>query len=777
MFSGFFADHAAEYILDDIHDERLKHALVLAMSPDPAENAASFGRWWLDTVATQFVLSDSAAEFLNTEAGLHADPAICFAHVLPNDMPLLMAALEKGRTSGGVIDCEFRVIDELVGMRWLRMVSLPKNVPGDGICNGLLIDISASRQASIREKLSFESAQFLVGSHKLEDAVTKVIQLVCKTLGWDWGAYWEVEQGNPQEKRLVCKYFWHNPGPSLLSFTKVSTGLRIAPGEGLVGRVWESGQPGWAENTLHDSTCLRRLGIKESNLQSGYAFPVAYQMADGTRHSPGVMEFFSNFARQREAQLPNISLAIGTLVAETVQRLEQMETINRMARIDEMTGVANRSHFHHLLNMACSRATASGIPFGVLYIDIDSFKPINDIFGHEAGNSVLIEFARRLLNVARSDCQIGRLGGDEFAILSHTQDPMTELRILAESILAEANRPFYFNGNELMISASIGISIYPKDGASTRELLISADSAMYRSKNSGRNRVSFFSHAIPFPDSSFHGFPTMEKAMRHALLENQFFLEYQPIFDSSGEKAIAIEALIRWRTIDGETVRPDAFIPIAEKSSLISLIDRWVIRRACADLALLHRSGFPDLQINVNMSASEFISTGLPDELMGIIEAFGVASRHVCLELTENMVMQHADKVIPVMETLRKRGFHISLDDFGTGHSSLSRLKQLPISSLKIDRSFITGLPGDVGSRAIVRTIFDLGRHMDLQIIVEGIETDAQFGFLRQFGYPWMQGFLLGRPTSVEKFITQHGTLPNNPVVSGHSHPPHKHKI
>jgi EAL domain-containing protein (putative c-di-GMP-specific phosphodiesterase class I) len=200
-------------------------------------------------------------------------------------------------------------------------------------------------------------------------------------------------------------------------------------------------------------------------------------------------------------------------------------------------------------------------------------------------------------------------------------------------------------------------------------------------------------------------------------------------------------------------VPPDLFIPVAEQSGLIVQIGRWVVKQACHDVARLHRSGFADLQVNVNMAAPEFVNASLPGELMAVIEACGVAPQHLCLELTEGLVMKQADKVIPVMAALRQLGFKISLDDFGMGHSSLSRMKNLPISSLKIDRSFVSGLPHDRGDGAIVRTILDLGRHMKLQVIAEGVETDAQLIYLRQFGCTLIQGFLLGRPQTVAELL------------------------
>ncbi|MGS0743901.1 putative bifunctional diguanylate cyclase/phosphodiesterase [Glaciimonas sp. GG7] len=246
---------------------------------------------------------------------------------------------------------------------------------------------------------------------------------------------------------------------------------------------------------------------------------------------------------------------------------------------------------------------------------------------------------------------------------------------------------------------------------------------------------------------------TLEAELHQGLADNAFFLEYQPIFDGGGQHMQAVEALIRWRRANGEVVRPDIFIPIAEQSSLIVSLGRWVLRQACSDLAILHRSGFGELQMHVNMAAPEFTSSDFPDELSAILKETGIASYHLCLELTEGMVMQQPDKVIPVMRALRQLGVGISLDDFGMGYSSLSRLKNLPISSIKIDRSFVSGLPNQKEDKAIVRTIIELGRHMHLDVIAEGVETDAQLAYLRQYGCSLIQGYVLSRPKLLNDLI------------------------
>ncbi|MGS0744244.1 putative bifunctional diguanylate cyclase/phosphodiesterase, partial [Glaciimonas sp. GG7] len=604
-------------------------------------------------------------------------------------------------------------------------------------------------------------AKFLVGTDTLGAAVTKVIKLVCENLGWEWGAYWAIEPGQAEDQQLACKYFWHDPDYPLTAFTDESCTLRMAAGAGLVGTVWQTGEARWIEDLVTDHSFLRYNSAEKCRLRSGYVFPVVYVTEDGIRNSPGVLEFYSRLSRQREAQLPNLSATIGALIAQTAQRLEQQETIRQLAQIDGLTELANRTYFYRMLDNQCADSAASGASFGLIFIDLDRFKPVNDAFGHEAGNVVLREFAQRLQALAPPGSYVGRLGGDEFAIMLIPERASlllgALLDALAERVLVAARTPFMFEGNEMAVSASIGISIFPENGMTSPELLRSADEAMYRIKKNGRNALSFFSNStsqtLAVQQSDVALRLTLEAELHQGLADNAFFLEYQPIFDGGGQHMQAVEALIRWRRANGEVVRPDIFIPIAEQSSLIVSLGRWVLRQACSDLAILHRSGFGELQMHVNMAAPEFTSSDFPDELSAILKETGIASYHLCLELTEGMVMQQPDKVIPVMRALRQLGVGISLDDFGMGYSSLSRLKNLPISSIKIDRSFVSGLPNQKEDKAIVRTIIELGRHMHLDVIAEGVETDAQLAYLRQYGCSLIQGYVLSRPKLLNDLI------------------------
>jgi diguanylate cyclase (GGDEF)-like protein len=636
----------------------LQQVLHQAQQTSEVEQTVAFGYWWFEPKTGHMILSQGAAKLLEVATGFHALPQSAFLRVKPDDIAMLMPILQHQQSES--INCELRIINAENGLHWLRFLSL-SNPEQNGLKMGVVQDVTTQKHAMMRENFSFASSQFLVGAHSIGMAVTKVIQLVCETLGWEWGAYWSIEQCN--EPKLICKHYWSHPEVDVEAFTAHSLRLSMGAGEGLVGSVWHSALPSWIEDMANDPQFLRRHSAKQGSLKSGYAFPISYMTVDGRRHSVGVMEFFSQWSRQREAQLPNLASTIGALIAQAIQRMEQQESIKQLAQIDDLTGLINRNYFHQLLDSACFNATANTTSFGVLFIDLDRFKPINDAFGHDAGNVVLRAFAQRLQQLVQDKGIAGRLGGDEFVVLTKPTETMRDLRVLAEQVLVAARTPFAFGEHELTVSASVGISIFPENGWTSAELVRSADTAMYKSKKNGRNVLSFVSddscEILAQERSLLVRQLTLEAELHHALVKNHFFLEYQPVFDFNniGARLVAVEALIRWRRADGEIIHPDVFIPIAEQSRLIIQIGRWVMNQACHDLAILHKNGFSEVQLSVNMAALEFVNPSLPYELSAIADSLGIANHFLCLEMTESMIMRQPDKVIPVMKSLTQIRF------------------------------------------------------------------------------------------------------------------------
>ncbi|HEY0954819.1 MAG TPA: bifunctional diguanylate cyclase/phosphodiesterase [Roseateles sp.] len=724
-----------------------------AASQADLERAAGFGQWWYDPLTGQSLLSPAARDYLEmpseTADGLDA----CFGHVFEEDLPAL-TRLWTGAQSQRATDV--RVIGLAHGMRWLRVTPLPPDPARPRWRHGLLQDVTDLTHAAVRERLGYALTEFLIGTHTLQDAIINVIQLICRNLGWEWGAYWSME-GDADSGQLCCKHFWHPPDRDLEQFSAISAALGMAPDEGLVGRVWASGNAEWVEDMSSDPRFLRRRSANMCGLWSGYVFPVTYVSDDGERHRPGVLEFYSSLSRQPEAQLPKVSATIGALIAQTAQRLETEAVIRRLAQVDEMTELDNRGYFYAQLNRHCAQHQRQGGRFALVFIDLDRFKPINDAYGHDAGNAVLQQFARRLRALAPPPARVGRLGGDEFAVLLPDSGDGAQLAALVDALLAAASEPFTYEDVALNVSASIGVARFPDNGLSGPELLRSADAAMYRVKQNGRNGSSVFSTSSPdtlaAQRAKLARRLAIEAELREALQAGQLHLAYQPIVDITSNQLHGVEALVRWRKPDGQVVPPDVFIPIAEQSDLIIDIGRWVMRQALLDLASLQGSALARLKVHVNMAASEFVDGALPDTLKAMSAELSLPASQVVLELTEGMLMRQPEQVSGVMHRLREIGFEISLDDFGMGHSSLAMLKSLPISSLKMDRSFVRDLASGKRDRAIAQTIVDLGQHLRLEVIAEGIEDAAQLDVLHACGCRFGQGYLLGRPLPLDQLV------------------------
>lgn len=721
---------------------------------DPAtiasmERMAGFGHWLLNTATQQIRMSGMAAQWLDVpgDEDLTIDEA-CL-HVVPDDLPQLLEVIHNPAQASDRT-FEFRAISHKQGMRWLKCSFLSDLTTTGPWLQGILQDVTAHKHAAIREKLSYELTQHLVSPQALGDTIDKAIELICRNLGWEWGAYWAMDESTPEGPQLVCMHHWNQKNYDVGAFNEVSHKLTMAPNEGLIGRVWATGNPEWVDDMANDPRFLRRHSARACGLMSGYVFPVSYLCADGNAHRPGVLEFYSSLTRQPEAQLPKLSATIGALIAQTAQRIENEAIIQRLANVDELTDLANRSHFYRQLNRQCDQSAKQGNTFALVFIDLDRFKPINDAFGHEAGNHVLQGFAARLRELAPTGSCVGRLGGDEFAMLLPQGSDDETVHCVVDAVLAAARQPFRFKDIEMGISASIGVSCFPENGSSGPELLRSADAAMYRVKHNGRNGSDFFSHTNPTllaqqSAAVAHRLST-EAELQNALKNQELFLEYQPIFDVRTGGFHAVEALVRWRKPDGTLVPPNLFIPIAEQSHLIVELGQWVMAQACQDLVQMQATGLPELKLHVNMAATEFTNTELPATLRQQVDSLGLSASHVVLELTESMLMKSPEQVVAVMKQLRLYGFEISLDDFGMGHSSLSMLKNLPITSMKIDRSFVQDLAHKYQDRAIAQTILNLGRDLHIDVIAEGIENQEQLTVLASSGCHLLQGFLLAKP-------------------------------
>ena len=421
------------------------------------------------------------------------------------------------------------------------------------------------------------------------------------------------------------------------------------------------------------------------------------------------------------------------------ERRKAEHQIEHLAYHDALTGLPNRHLFVDRLDNALTRAQRTEETLAVLFIDIDHFKSINDSLGHTAGDVLLRTIALRLRSTLRTEDTVARLGGDEFTVLvSGVKDPNDLLR-LAQKLHSTIKVPVEVASRELTVSASIGVGLYPQDGETAEQLLRNADLAMYRAKELGRDRTQFYTAAM---SARLLEHLNLEARLRRALGAGELFLAYQPIIRLKTKQVEAREALLRWRDPDRGTIQPSEFIGIAEATNLISEIGRHVIALACA--ATVSRP--EGERVSINLSGRQFHDPALLETVDKALRESGLPPGRLEFEITETVAMQDLERADLILESLQKRGIRLLMDDFGTGHSSLSNLRRLPLHAVKIDRSFVADLPGEKRARGIVTAIISMAHHLGLEVIAEGVETEEQLAFLEAEGCDSAQGFLLGRP-------------------------------
>jgi diguanylate cyclase (GGDEF)-like protein/PAS domain S-box-containing protein len=417
------------------------------------------------------------------------------------------------------------------------------------------------------------------------------------------------------------------------------------------------------------------------------------------------------------------------------------------ANHDALTDLPNRVLFNDRLSLAILHAHRRRQSLAVMFLDLDHFKRVNDTLGHSAGDELLVKAADRIRRCIRSDDTVARVGGDEFLLLLNGIGREADAATMARKILQVISEPFLILKRELFVEASIGIGLYPGDGENAEMLVANVDTAMYRAKETGRNSFQFFTQKMQEQSQER---AAMESGLRHALPRGEFILHYQPILRLATRVPIGVEALVRWQHPEKGVLSPREFIPLAEDVGLITRLGEWVLRRACEQLVAWHARGASSLRMSVNVSARQFHQRDFAASVRRIVEEAGLSPAFLELEITESIAMQDVTHTGRVLSELNDLGVHISMDDFGTGHSSLNYLKHFPIRRLKIDQSFVAGMARDEKDKAIVATIIAIASNLGLDVTAEGVETEEQAALLEGMGCADVQGFLFGRPVSAE---------------------------
>ena len=450
------------------------------------------------------------------------------------------------------------------------------------------------------------------------------------------------------------------------------------------------------------------------------------------------------------------------IVRDITDRKNSESRIFNLAYFDELTALPNRQLFGQSLVRTIEKAERDEQEFAVLFVDLDRFKRINDTLGHSVGDELLKEVARRLEKCIRATdsisriesmhdggIQLARLGGDEFVIKLYGIESEDSVSAVAGRIISVLTPPFNCEGHQFVVTPSIGIAMYPQDGTTAEELLMNADSAMYRAKFAGRNNYQFYSETMR--TKSLHRID-LENEIRKALETDQFELHYQPKADAETWSLVGAEALLRWHHPERGNISPVEFIPIAEETGLIVPIGQWVLKQACKQAKTWTEFPFGDIAVSVNISSHQFQSDSLIDDVLGAALSAGIEPTLLELEITESVLLHDADNTLVALNTLKRAGIALSVDDFGTGYSSLSYLKRFPIDTLKIDRSFVKDLHTDKDDAAICAAILAMAQQLGLNVVAEGVETKEQLEFLRHHGCNQIQGFLCSKPLSANQF-------------------------
>jgi len=476
---------------------------------------------------------------------------------------------------------------------------------------------------------------------------------------------------------------------------------------------------------------------KEATFESKYgeSVPVSYTCS--------VIEDHDGVSKNRIYAAQNIT-----------ERRRAEKRIRYLARIDALTKIPNRMQFQHLLQRGIARARRAGRPLCLFYVDVDHFKEINDTFGHLAGDMTLETVAERLGAALPKNSIIGRLAGDEFAVMVDGLGPghsgTKDTRKLAQKVLSRLADPFFVQGHEVFMTASMGIAYYPKDAPNVIDLIRNADASLYHAKKSGGNIYSFYKPEMN--EASVDRLMTKSK-LKRSFERDELLVHYQPKYNLETGEVFGAEALVRWELPERGLILPSDFIPIAEESNLIIEIGEWVLDKVCEDFRFWQKTVQSPGRVSVNLSLKQLRQLNFIKRIGSIMRSHEISPTSLELEITETTLMENPKRTIKLLDQLYALGLHLAIDDFGTGYSSLSAMQQFPISTLKIDKSFVRNIATNPDDATIVDTIIKMGRNLDMDVVAEGVEDEAQLNFLQSLGCTYAQGLLFGDPMSSDNYL------------------------
>jgi len=730
-------------------NEMTVHLRTSERQLEEAQHLASLGSWILDPETGALQCSDEARRILGFETGsLQPDLSALLLRVPAAERPVVEQQIARASRSMERSEFEHRLCLPDGTERWLHVIAQSAEESGRTLVRGTVRDATRPRRDALRQKLEYKIARLLAGDDAVETVITQALEAVCTDLRWDCGALWSVGEDGV----VRCTAAWHadDISPAARQFVCDSRSLEYRPDEGSLGRAWETGGIVQIDAPAAPNGFARDVLAGQAGLTVGVIVPMV------VTGSTTALELFGSNPYAVDAQTLESLRVIALQIAQYKQRKLAERSLRFMASHDELTGLFNRAALQHELARAIKRSNRHQKQFAVIFVDLDRFKHINDTLGHGAGDEMIKICGERLTALLREDDVVARFGGDEFVLLLENLSSANDAAVLAEKVLACCAEPFVIAGRELHVSASVGVSVYPDNGGDAEALLKNADTAMYRAKERGRNTYRFYAAKMNAQSTEQL---MLESALRHALERGELEMHYQPKMNLQTQRIVGVEALMRWHHPVLGMIPPVQFIPIAEEIGLIVSLGRWALERACADSRSWQKYGLPEVLVSVNLSPRQFESRTLIADIRAVLEASGLELSLLELEVTEGAVMANPEHAAKLLRTIRDMGVGLAIDDFGTGYSSLSYLKHFPLSTVKIDRSFINDLSQDADARALIDGIITLAHGLRMKVVAEGIETTAQLDYLRSRGCDEAQGYWLCKPVpadEVRNFMARH---------------------
>ena len=709
------------------------------------------GRWRYVSPQVEEILGYSPEEWV-------ADPGLWARQLHPEDRErALEQETRKALGQRNAPPVDYRMITRDGDLVWiLDEAVLESDDAGTPVWHGVLYDITERKLAEqeLQRAAAQQAAVARLGGRALQDGdpdalMGEAVSLMTGIDGVDGACIWGAGREG-QSLQLLAGLDVHlaGPGPQASAARDCHAGAALDSGLHVIVDDWSS------ERRFSMPPALRALGLRSS-----LAVPI-----DGKERPFGVFDVHSTEPNRFTPQDVHFVQASANVLADAIERHFADQALRHRVLHDSLTGLPNRLSFVDALDDALKRGAVSGSPVGILFLDLDHFKLINDSMGHHAGDELLRAVAPRLRAHLRPEDVVARFGGDEFGILAHRIDDEKEAVAIADRIAAAFAEPYSMGGAEHFVTASLGIAVArpsARDPVDAEQLIRDADAAMYRAKERGRARCELF-------DAEMRARAVrrleVERELHHALEREELLLHYQPVVALGSGEITGLEALVRWRHPDRGLLDPSEFVSIAEESGLIDPIGRWVQESACGQVLEWHQRR-PDqrpFDISVNLSARQVAHRDLADSVAEILARTGLDPVHLHLEITESVLVEESAAATATLEALSEIGVGLVLDDFGTGYSSLAYLNCFPFDALKIDRSFVDALGIEEERTAIVEAIIGMARALSLDVIAEGVENEVQLSELRRLGCDYAQGHLFSRALPLEEVTGLLGEGPQN---------------